>query len=801
MHAVLVVALAFVAVSLPQEPDPAAPEVLVVGRVVDRETREPLVGARVDALFEGAFPYSRGTTDERGEFELELPAGVYDVRAVARGGLHRAAFARELDLVTQPSAELLLEVDTIASALQGLGVDPEGLVDLDGDLVPDPLERGAGFDPEVTDRNEAGVRAGVAAWVGADPVRAPLRTDRAPHWLLPADGSPHPIAPGLPAPPIGLLFGAVPGATGYLLDLLDDTGDRVQRTELEFTRDKLLIGEGVVAAWTPPSAVHGGLYRLRLQAYHHHAADTLGLPAERTLEFVEFDAEDLAELEVVAGEELEWSGLVVARSIALREGAVVRVPAGEVLQLVSFGNVLIERGARIRGEDGRPREPDAPPVPPADLRIACRGSLQLLGELRAGSGFESPPVEVSSAEDSAVVARADRGGAGAALDVFAFDAIHVARRAQLASGTGGDGGGAGARSLAVGGDAVAYGGDGGPGGRLILWGNLHLADRRGVVAVGEGGSGGGAVAYGGAGSGSIAAGLGTALPGVGGDAGDVWLSRWDLRRDGFAYVDDPDFPVVGGRAGSAGDGEVTHGSPGPSSRGRRHEPPAGRAGGRGWRLGGAGQTLVAQGGPGGAGQRGGEAHAQGGAGGPLVRIGLRASELESLFGFTPRGGDGGLAVAHGGSPGARLGDRAGDAGGATALGGLGGPGYRFPSPVPSEGGRGGDARAVGPDGLQGASHCSPPQPGGKGSQGGDAHAVGGRGGDAFYFAGTPGSGDATGGAGGAGGDGKPAGAGGFGGNASAGTDGEGRGSLPAVGVPGERRQRGARGPHGADCPR
>ncbi len=802
MQVVLVAALALLTVPPAQEPDPQAPAALVVGRVVDRESGEPLPGARVDVLFEGAFGHASATADDLGEFELELPAGVYDVRAIPRGGLHRAAFARDVDLFAEPSAEVLLEAEKVASTLQGLGLDPETLVDLDGDLVPDGIERAAGLDPDATDRNEAGVRTGFATWVRAHPVRPPGPTDRAPGWISPAEGTLHPVCPGLPAPPVGLLFEAVPGATGYRLDLLDDRGELLQRAELEFTRDHLLIGEAVVTTWTPPPALPGGRYRLRLQAYHHHAAEALGLPAERALELVEYEADDLLHLEVVEGEVLEWSGLLVARSVTLRPGATVRVPAGGALELVAFGDVLVEHGARLAGGDGSPPTPERPSVPPSDLRIACSGSLQLLGEIRAGSGFGAPPVEVESAEGSPVVARAGPGGPGGALDVFALDSIHVARRARLASGAGGAGGRARAVSLALGGDAQAEGGDGGPGGRLILaGGKLHLADRPGVVVVGEGGAGGAAAATGGDGEGSTQAGLGTALPGVGGDAGDVWLSRWDLRRDGFLYVDDPGFPVSGGRAGSPGAGSVTPGCPGSQRRGRHHLPPGGREGGRGWRVAGAGQPSVAQGGPGAPGQRGGDAEARGGAGGRLARIGLRASELELVFGFSPRGGAGGLAVAVGGAPGSLFGDRAGDAGAARAFGGAGGRGLTFPAPIPSEGGVGGDAEATGPDGLPGASHCSPPAPGGQGSEGGDAHAVGGRGGDAFAFAGSPGSAAASGGTGGGGGAGKPPGTGGYGGNGSARTDGEGEGNLPARAGPGLRGARGARGPYGADCPR
>jgi len=720
-------------------PAPPPAEGKVRGSVWQRETNAPLAGARVVALAEGVFPVAEAVTDAEGRFELALAEGTYDVRATAHG--HVAGILRDASVAPAAPVEKEFELVPFAQAIVERGFEAGSFDDGDGDFVPDRVERTAGLDPELADSDEDGIGDGVAQWLGV----VAERPDRggSPQVLSPNILVPLPCSSSIPFP---IVLGAVPGATTYRLEVTPRLTNEVlgERT-YEFENDDFVVGEGVALRWTPPAGLEGGSYRLHARAYVTGRAEPIGYLAVVGFQLEERELEPLE-----LAEDVELEGLVAAREIRVLSGVTVRVPAGGFLRLAATGGITVEHGARVVGGPG------------ASLELAAGADVVIRGSVAAGTGADA-------AEDT--------GLAGGQLLVAAGGAVVVARDGRLASG----GGGAGA--FAEGGRNAPRAGDGGPGGNLVVLAEqLFVADRPGRIDAGEGGPGG---------SGEC--------PGAGGASGDAWLSDWNVRADGLVDLDDPSFPVCGGRAGEPGAARV----PASAASELDHAPPPGRRGGRGWLEAGPGSPALARAGAGSGHGRGGHAAAAGGHGGDVARMGLGQRAFNLLFAFRSRGGAGGSSDAESGpgGPGDGTGTP-GPGGDAQAAGGYGGRALGIAVALPSVGGAGGDAVARGADGQPGADHCQPkPFTGGSGGSAGSAQAVGGKGGDSVWYGGAGGSARATGGRGGEGGDGSPPGNGGRGGRASVRAAAGGFGGLqPGAGGEGVETH-GERGPDGGSCER
>jgi hypothetical protein len=769
-------------------------EVRITGQVTAGEDAVPYEGARIDALEDGILLRGTAWTDEAGRYELLVPRGIYDLRAVPATSARISSFARDIDLQARaPHAEDFW-LPSLEDVLRDSGIELEDLADRDYDAVPDSLEGSASLDWELSDSDEDGVFDGLAGWVGADPLRGRIKTEAIPELLWPVPGEEmeveHPLVRSGVTPPMGMLFRAVPGATGYRLRVHSKTGRTEWTWDHHFTDGELLLGEGVSLRWVPPSGWEAGGYEMELQGFYYAPDRPVGGVATIALRL--FEVDELDPLEIAEGEEIEFFGLHLASTVRVREGAKVIVPEGETLQFVATGTIIIERGARIVGAAG------------ASVVISTARDLLAQGPISAGDGAPGAEAKVGpGAEKEASVATAESGASGGDVLLVALGTIFAGSEARISSGTGGAGGGAEAKA-AVGGDALAVGGNGGRGGRLLLHASaLQVADRRGHLHCGAGGAGGDALAQGGDGAKDIQSGLSSALPGVGGDSGDIWISNWNLRRDGFVALYDESFPAGGGNAGAPGQAFPSYGSEGEfdgvrSRRGRPHEMISELSGGSGWYRAGDGQVAIARGGEGLGNGEGGLATARGGRGGYVRRIGLSGEALALVFGFLPSGGNGGAADATGGFAGKPTGGSPGDGGSAVAEGGAGGVGLLMPLSIFSAGGNGGDALARGMPGMQGPNRC--PGLGRAGSAGGSAEATGGAGGFANYLGGA--GGDATGDTrdGGNGGMGHGGGQGGRGGRSQP-RGGERGGAWLYRGQGGESGgTKGKRGKRGPSCP-
>ena len=770
-------------------------EVQITGVVTVGENSEPHRGARVDALEEGVFLRGSTFTDELGRYELVVPTGFYDLRVLPGESRYIASFARELDLNTRAPHHEDFRLAELELALRESGIELEELPDRDYDAVPDELEEPARLDWEKSDTSEDGVYDGLAGWVGADPLLGPPRTEATPLMIWPPSDEKlaFPVVVKGATPPLELCFQAVPGATGYRVRVHSASG-RTERTwDLDFADGELLIGEAVAVRWVPPGGWGPGEYVVETQGWYEAPDRLVGGVARATLRL--FEEKEPTPIEI--REEVTLSGVHLGSTIELCEGARVIVPAGETLYLVATENVTIDRLASIVGESGEPDEPGEKKTPGASVVILTAGDLLAMGPITAGAGAKGEDVGVEGAKPQ--VAKATSGLAGGDVVIAALGTVAIGREAQISSGAGGDGGEARAQAP-EGKDALAEGGHGGRGGRLLVHASiLQVADRPGIVHCGAGGNGGDAHARGGDGALDLQAGLSTVLPGVGGDSGDIWISNWNLRRDGYVALGDESFPVRGGEAGAAGEARPTYGSAGQadggrSREGRNHEIECTLAGGRGWFRGGDGQSTITRGGEGLGTGDGGKATARAAPGGDVSRLGISAGAFQLIFGCLPVGGKGGSAEATGGSggPGGTMGP--GDGGAATARAGAGGFGLSMPISIFSTGGAGGDATAIAMTGRSGASRC--PGRGQDGSDGGEAEATGGAGGFANYRGGAGGAARAEGGDGGSGGMGHGGGRGGAGGHFTA-RGGEQGGSYLHLGLkgsgtggPGERGERG-----------
>ena len=776
---------------LPRGQEDGLPPGQLVGQVLEQERKQLLPGVEVVALFEGVTLAGSAVTGEDGRFSIEVPAGEYDLRVVSPDLPLQAGIARDIRVDPGGAPSTNFELRTIELGLRDLGIDPEWLADVDADGVPDRAERATASNHESADTNEDGVADGLGAWVGAHPKLGPPHSYATPYVIWPA---PAEVLPLLDAVPHELLFHPVPGATGYRLRVESVDEELADETDHDLVAGELLLGEECALRWSPPEEFIPGDYKLIVRGYYGAPGEWVGKEAERTFGLV-----GVGDLEpVVFDDELELSGFVLATSVHITKDARLSVPPGEWLRILATEELFMEEEALLVGAPGEGDDAAA------DIHISCGGDVRVFGAILTGAGAPGQDVHVPpSGSGSPSTAIATPGRAAGDLVLSIRGKLTVGREALLATGPGGRGGNARAEADSTY-DALAVAGQGGRGGGLVVHaGELVVAERGGRLFPGPGGVGGDAEARGGDGGFGERAGLSSALPGVGGDAGDLWISHLDLRGDGFVALYDPRFPVAGGFAGDVGAANSIQPEPGQakgqvSLAGRIHEVHCAEAGGGGWRFGGPGQTAVAQGGAGFNSGAGGPADAASGPGGPVRRIGISYPTSRLVFGFLPTGGSGGLARAIGGAPGYGTTTAHGAGGSARAFAGAGGAGLGWPSTLLSRGGEGGLAEAFGAEGLEGADRC--PKTGQDGSDGGAATSIGGAGGMANGLGGNGGAARAIGASAGHGGRGIPAGFGGKGGdgNATPGLLGQG---LLVDGAPGLiEPEHGALGQSGEDCP-
>jgi len=763
----------------------------MAGQVTSAEERIVLGGVQVVALLDGVTPVGQALTGEDGRFELELPLGEYDLRAVATGKPYLAGFKRDVELRLGERKLIDFELQTFEHGLASAGLDPEWLLDGDRDGIPDRTERATNSDHRAADTDADGVADGLATWVGAHPKLGAARTQAEPSMLWPP---PMTALPLLPTVPFELLFQPVPGATGYRL-VVESTDEELRDVrDVDVKGDSVLLGEACALRWSPPRTWIPGAYRFILRGYYGEPGKWLG--SEAVCNFSLFEVDRIDPL-VVEGEH-ELKGMVIVSTLHLRPEAEISVPKGEVLHLIATDDVLVEEEVKWLGEAGDDEDP------PAHVRLSCAKDVRIFGTLTTGAGAPGQDaLTLPSGYGNPSAATGTPGGPGGGLVISSRGKVVIGREALVASGDGGRGGDARAEADPAY-DALAIGGRGGPAGHLIVHADaLVIADRPGRLRSGQGGAGGSAVARGGDGDVGVRAGLSSALPGVGGDAGDLWLSDFDLRRDGFVALGDPSYPVLGGVAGALGSCDSRRPEPGTGKSkvgldGREHEVICTEVGGGGWSQAGQGQGALAFGGEGLNAGNGGLAKAISAPGGRVHRLGMRYSEVRLRWGFVPQAGTGGPAEAHGGEPGFGASTAHGSGGHAWAQAGPGGPGLTFPSHVVSRGGVGGHATALAKDGLHGRDRC--PRTGQDGSDGGFATALSGSGGFANGVGGDAGASEARGGRGGDGGRGTPEGRGGKGGDGRTTPGDPGSGWLANGGTLPAKPIHGARGERGKTCP-
>ncbi|MCE5237796.1 hypothetical protein LLH23_04810 [bacterium] len=424
------------------------------------------------------------------------------------------------------------------------------------------------------------------------------------------------------------------------------------------------------------------------------------------------------------------------------------------------------------------------------LNINAQNDIVVTGRLVAADGIAG-----SSAGDGGA------GGAGGSITLASAAGGITLGAAAAAAGRGARLAQAGGCTISSGNGAAGgngrLGGAGGNGGSLTFHcpeGTLAIHESPGLLQLGDGGAGGQGsfpISEGGA------PGVPEQMPNSGGAGGTLTgeigaFSGPTPQPTGVVYEGRPlqtvvmdDDTIVGGKGGNAGDVEgsapVTT-ALGLLRSGLQHIaeadtaqtlPPArfeGARGGDGRQYGGDGGNVTLPSGfgmPAGSGREGFNVIVDGGGGGhALERCALvRGAEALGLVALLPsRGGRGGNARAigvNGGSGGP--GQAGGKGGDATAEGGEGGSAFAW-----VEGntiaGEGGNAYAAGGMGGAGGANCTPPGQGGAGGDGGAALAKGGNTGLANQLA-KGGNAAALGGNGGRGGDGSPPGGGGKGGNA------------------------------------
>ncbi|MCP3919548.1 MAG: carboxypeptidase regulatory-like domain-containing protein [bacterium] len=707
------------------------------GKVWKSETTNPLVGVRIVALADGVTPVATSQTGERGEYLLAVEPGTYDVRFLASEERYTATFLH--DLLVEPGRTLEREVElaNFDQALRARFIEPKLVTDADGDFVPDTFERAVGLNPFEPDTDDDGVIDGVATWLGV----GPRPTKRAGHPVLmsPPKDVPFVVALGGGAPLTPIVFRAVPGATGYTIDVLTERGTKLldSRT-FDFESGAFLLGEGVAVNWSIPLGVADGTYQLRIQGYVLEPHELVGTQSERKFDLVSGEPQPL---EIT--EDVELSGVVVASSVYIHSGAVLSVPEDTYLRLIATDEIVVEWDAHIFAKSE------------SDLYVSAGRGMRVAGSVQT--------------------ANAEPGEHGGNLTLAVHGSLSITNTGIVASGDGGPG---------------LESNDGGAGGDLVLFAGQQLvADRPGRIAIGSGGRGGD----------GHRPGIGGASGNVWLSDWDVRRDRFIALGDlGFpiqgGVAGEPGEPLLSvpsdesGTSGENRDGadDVRWGRKGPSA----------------WRTAGKGQAVVVTSGAGAGRGAGGRAEARGGDGGDVTRIGLGRYAFEMTFGYTSRGGDGGEARAIAGTGGATDSrGQPGRGGAAFATGGSAGSGLRQVLALPSGGGVGGGAFAQGGTGQKGSDNCGGTRPGtgGNGSAGGDAEARGGNGGKGPWFGGTGGNGVAISGTGGPGGKGSPPGRGGLGGNARV-AGGDGGDGLHVRGQRGgDDRRQGGRGKNGSSC--
>ena len=781
----------------------------VTGVVADSLTGSPLAGATVELLADGVWCVESTQTQADGSYVLTPSPGTYDVRA--RSGSSELEYLGDLHADVVVGAGPVTKdfaLVSLAQKLAELGIDPGLYEDTDGDGLPDPVELEVGSDPQLEDTNGDGVGDGISVWVGADPLTGAAATSAEATVEFPQHGGVVALAETGPNPPLGLIFAPVPGATGYQVRLISTAGVAEFVGDFDAETD-LVLGEWGALAVDLPSNLSPGVHSIEVQGYYGSSATPVGSAGcqEVLLELLPMPA-------VVLSSSTNLSGVVACDSLVIEAGVQVDVPVGEhLIVFAGTGGVTIDPGAALRGVDG---------AVPGAITILSRGDVVLHGELAGGNGSWGAPEVVVALPGDDAFSTGGTGSTGADARVFGLAQAVVSSAGRVSSGTGGRGGdaqawgGTAVDPAVFGGDAQATGGKGGAGGDLFLCvADVLMAYRPGVVHSGNGGDGADAMAWGGDGGPGAGGGSAAMISGVGGASGNIMLSRWDALEDGFEEFTSAGYAVTGGNAGDEGD--ASQGDAGESQevggdcacsshKKGRDAMAVGIPGENGWARGGRGSMGKAIAGNGVGCGAGGEAYGEGGRGGiaglqPGSLVGVQVSPTGYIrirrtpfFIMGGRGGDG-LAIGGNGGP------EGGDGGAGRALGGSGGDGIKLGSaPVRGTGGAGGNAFGYGGMGGRGLSCCPELKPGLDGGDGGLAEANGGQGGRGQDKGGDGGDGYAVGGHGGDGGDGCPPG---FPGQGADGTAQFGVGGVGIKGTDGEDGEKyefdGDDGSAGTDC--
>lgn len=740
----------------------------VFGYVHEEGTTNAVADAKVEALIEGVFPVASTYTSSAGEYLLEVPFGLYDLRVTPVAGAPLVATTVPDRLVQQvvPDVATDIELRSHEKWLTLLGGEAGDFTDSDGDRLPDELELHLGLDPLDADTNGDGVDDGVSVAVGADPHTGPADVQDAPSVVYPPSGLAFPTSASGNAP-FGLTFRDVTGATGYRATLVDALGVTHFQQDLDLVDGDFLLGEDVTCSLSFPTGLVDGAYELTLQGYYGTSNTLVGTAASLTIDL--FDATPTP---LVVTDSISLSGMHFVSSVFMHADTEIVVPDGQDLTLVipASGTFVIESGATLRSADGSD---------PGTITILTSGDSLVRGTIEAGDGASRDPMHALAPAGTDLHLDGLEGDPGGDVRIHSFGQFIVTSTARIQTGTGGDGAHVVGEVLdsmdafVDGGSVEAVGGRGGDGGALTLDvdpQNLHVAIRAGVFHVGNGGDGGDVLAYAG-GGGPYGSGGGLELgSGVGGDSGDLTIGLLDLDRDGVSFEYDFDSlgaVISGGDAGTTGHVlDAVPGEPGspvvdlacgcdPGKAGLDEgmsaagTVPQGATGGDAWGTASAGQDRVVAGGAGTGCLRGGDAWAHGGTGGKVIKIGGDWNGIGVEFSGLKRGrgGNGGRGTAAGGNGG---GDGTGRGGRAFAWGGRGGNAKDAALGIAmgldgflsylDRAGDGGEAKATMGTGMEGyACPCEPDdwhppmaagKPGGPGGPAGTAEAYGGDGGNA-----------------------------------------------------------------------
>jgi len=526
---------------------------VIRGQVIHLDGRTPIPGATVLALREGTFVAGSSTANRNGRFVIRnLSPGIYDVHAGAVGFVSDT----QVDIsVERRAVRVEISLSTPGDLVRAQNLPASILTDADADGIPDRVEGLLGSDPRASDSNTDGVPDPVESLVGLSPMHGPLHdASLQPVVTNPAPRASLPIPPlGTPRPAMPVVFNPVPGATRYEFTLSSLAGQTVFSTTADFMRGELQLGNGGIGVLELPPHIPSGSYNLQVRGFHGETP--LGRPSELVpLTFVETMPVAFAPSTDV---EYSDSTSILATSVTIPRGVTIKVKEG-TLRIWSLSTLTIE--GNIAGNDAVNTDHVG-----ASIELSAPREVVVRGTVFAGKGAAGRAATGVGQANQDVMVRAGAGGAGGNLTVAApAGPIHITSTGRMAAGPGGDGGSASAPAadglvtpqdpFGDGASATAEAGDGGRGGTLRVFtkGRLMVAARSGIVGSGNGGQGGDAAANGGNGAEPWGiGGLATAIPGIGGDSGDLSLPTIDLDLLPDRVISPRDMALLTGGSGGA----------------------------------------------------------------------------------------------------------------------------------------------------------------------------------------------------------------------------------------------------------